>query len=193
MMEHQTANDEIRERASLFAVGALPPSDAAEFREHLKLCGVCAEEARAFDETASWLALAAAGTAPRPQLRQMLLDRIQQPAPPPGIRLVRAGEGDWKPLVPGVVTKRLYQESPTGSIALLVRMEPGAKYPPHSHAGVEHCFVLEGDLRFGDLVLNPGDYQCALASTDHRDSHTENGCMVLIIASQQNTTRPWTL
>ncbi|HTQ54831.1 MAG TPA: cupin domain-containing protein [Bryobacteraceae bacterium] len=193
MREHQTATDEIRERASLFAAGALPPGDAAEFREHMKGCIVCADEARTFHDMASLLPFAVTGPAPPPQLREKLLARIQEPAPPPGISVVRAGDGDWKPLVPGVVAKRLYQESATGSVALLVRMEPGAKYPPHAHADVEHCFVLEGDLRFGDLVLRPGDYQCARAATDHRESHTVNGCMVLIIASQQNTMRPWTL
>ena len=105
---------------------------------------------------------------------------------------MRANQGAWHTLVPGVTAKRLFAESPAGNVALLVRMEPGAKYPPHSHADVEHCYVLEGELHFGDLVLHPGDYQCAMASTKHRDSHTVNGCMVLIVASQQNAMLPWT-
>jgi quercetin dioxygenase-like cupin family protein len=94
-------------------------------------------------------------------------------------------------LVPGVTAKRLYAES-AGNVALLVRMEPGAKYPPHSHADVEHCYVLQGEVYFGDLVLHPGDYQCAMASTSHRDSYTVDGCLMLIVASQQNATLPWT-
>jgi anti-sigma factor ChrR (cupin superfamily) len=192
MTAHQSANDEIRERASLFASGALPPDEETEFQEHVKTCGVCAEEARAFRDTAGWLLFASGGVAASPHLREKLLARIQPPEPPPGIRVVRANEGAWHTLVPGVVAKRLYQESSTGNVALLVRMEPGAKYPPHSHADVEHCYVLEGELHFGDLVLYPGDYQCAMASTKHRDSHTVNGCTVLIVASQQNAMLPWT-
>jgi quercetin dioxygenase-like cupin family protein/bacterioferritin-associated ferredoxin len=189
---HHTATDEIRERASLFAVGALPSDEAAEFREHLKNCGVCAEEARAFLDAASWLPFATDGVAAPSHLREKLMARIQQPDPPPGIQVVRAAEGAWHTLVPGVVARRLYEESPSGNVALLVRMEPGAQYPPHSHADVEHCYVLEGELHFGDLVLRPGDYQCALPSTTHRDSHTVNGCTVLIIASQKNAMLPWT-
>jgi anti-sigma factor ChrR (cupin superfamily) len=192
MTAHQTANDEVRELASLFAAGALPPREEAEFQEHVTSCGVCAEEARAFREAAGWLLFASEGAAAPPHLREKLLARIRQPDPPQGIQIVRADEGAWQTLVPGVVAKRLYEESPTGNVALLVRMEPGAKYPPHSHADVEHCYVLQGELHFGDLVLYPGDYQCALPSTNHRDSHTVNGCMVLIVASQQNAMLPWT-
>jgi len=192
MTEHQIANDEIRELASLFAAGALPPKEEAEFKEHAKGCSICAEEARAFSEAVSWLVFAGELPPPPPQLRDKLMARIQQAEIPEGIRVVRRDEGAWSPLVPGVIAKRLYQESPTGNIALLVRMQPGAKYPPHSHGGVEHAYVLEGDLHFGDLVLGPGDYQCADNATNHCDSHTVNGCMVLIIASQQNQFLPWT-
>jgi quercetin dioxygenase-like cupin family protein len=192
MTEHQTANEEVRGLASLFAAGALAPDEEENFREHVKGCGVCAAEVHAFREAAGWMPFAFEDAAAPPHLREKLLARIRQLEPPQGIRVVRANEGAWHTLVPGVTAKRLYAESPSGSVALLVRMEPGSKYPPHSHADVEHCYVLEGELHFGDLVLRPGDYQCAMASTKHRDSHTVNGCMVLIIASQQNATLPWT-
>lgn len=192
MTAHHTANDEIRELASLFAAGALPPEEESQFREHVKSCGVCEEEARAFRDAAGWLLFASEGVAAPPHLRDKLLARIRQPAPPPGIQVVRADQGVWQTLVPGVVAKRLYEDAPGGNVILLVRMEPGAKYPPHSHADVEHCYVLAGELHFGDLVLYPGDYQCAMASTSHRDSHTVNGCTVLIVASQQNAMLPWT-
>jgi anti-sigma factor ChrR (cupin superfamily) len=191
MTEHPIANEEVRELASLFAAGALPPDEEAEFRAHLKACGVCAGEARAFRETAGWIPFAFEGASAPPQLREKLLARIQQLEPSPGVRIVRAGQGDWHTLVPGVTAKRLYAES-AGNVALLVRMEPGAKYPPHSHADVEHCYVLQGEVHFGDLVLHPGDYQCAMASTKHRDSYTVDGCLLLIIASQQNAMLPWT-
>ena len=192
MMEHLTANEEIRELASLFAAGALPPEQEAQFKEHAETCGVCAAEARAFRETVAWLPFASESVAPPPQLREKLLARIRQPELAPGIRVVRADEGSWQPLVPGVVAKRLYEDSAKGTVALLVRMQAGAQYPPHSHADVEHAYVLEGELHFGDLILRAGDYQCALPSSTHRSSHTVNGCTVLIIASQQNAMLPWT-
>jgi hypothetical protein len=191
MTAHPTATDETRELASLFAAGALPPDEEADFQEHVKSCGVCAAEARAFREAAGWVPFAFEGAEAPAYLRGKLLDRIQSSAQPPGIQIVRANEGDWHTLFPGVTAKRLYGEPPAGNAALLVRMEPGAKYPPHSHADIEHCYVLEGVLHFGDLVLHPGDYQCARASTEHRDSYTVDGCTLLIVASQQNAVLPW--
>jgi anti-sigma factor ChrR (cupin superfamily) len=190
-MEHVAVTDEIQKKASLSAAGALPPKEEREFREHLKSCRVCAEELRAFLEAASCRPLALETAAPPQGLRARLLARIQGELPP-GISVVRAAEGEWQPLgVPGVTAKTLSVQ-PDGNVAMLVRMTAGAAYPPHRHADLEHCYVVEGDLHFGDLVLHAGDYECALASSNHPVSHTENGCMVLIIASQRNTMLPWT-
>jgi anti-sigma factor ChrR (cupin superfamily) len=191
-MQHPALNDEVRELASMFAAGALPPHEEAEFQRHLNSCGVCAEEARAFREAVSRLPLASSGVAAPARVREKLLARIQQPEPPGDLRIVRANAGGWHAMVPGVTAKSLYAEAAGGNAAMLLRMEAGAQFPPHWHAGVEHCYVLEGDLHFGDLALGPGDYQCAMASTTHITSHTEKGCMVLIFASQQNQILPWT-
>jgi len=191
-MQHSAINDEARELASLFAAGALPPEEETEFQQHLNHCELCAEEARAFREAIHWLPLASGGTAAPARLREKLLARIRQPEPAADVRIVRADEGPWRDLVPGVVAKRLYADPGGGNVAMLLRMEGGAQFPPHWHADVEHCYVLSGDLHFGDLTLGPGDYQCAMASTTHITSRTEKGCMVLIVASQQNQILPWT-
>jgi anti-sigma factor ChrR (cupin superfamily) len=198
-MQHPAINDEVRELASMYAAGALSPQEEAEFQQHLNSCGVCAEEARAFREAVSWLPMSSSGVAAPARVREKLLARIQQPAwqseQSRDFRIVRADEGAWRAMIPGVMAKRLYTESAAGNAAgnaaMLVRMEAGAQFPPHWHADVEHCYVLEGDLHFGDLALGPGDYQCAMASTTHITSHTEKGCMVLIVASQQNQILPW--
>jgi anti-sigma factor ChrR (cupin superfamily) len=81
----------------------------------------------------------------------------------------------------------LFQESPAGNATMLIRMAPGAIYPPNRHAAIEHCYVLEGDLHFGDLVVHAGDHQCAMGGTTHQTSHTEPGCLLLITASLQNS------
>jgi len=178
----------------MYAAGALSAQEEAAFQQHLQRCGVCAEEARAFGEAVSRLPLATGGTAAPARVREKLLAGIQQTGRQPAadVRIVRASEGSWRPMVPGVMAKRLYAESADGNAAMLLRMEAGAQFPPHWHADVEHCYVIEGDLHFGDLALGPGDYQCAMASTTHTASHTKNGCMVLIVASQQNQILPWT-
>jgi hypothetical protein len=115
MTEHQTANGEVRELASLFALGVLPPEENAAFKEHAAYRRLCAEEARGFRDAASWMLFASDGPAAPPHLRERLPSRMRQP-----------------------------------------------------------------------------DYPCAMAFTNHRDSHTVDGCMVLIVAFQQNAMLPWT-
>ena len=41
---------------------------------------------------------------------------------------------------------------------MLVRLAPGAEYPPHTHAGVEELHMLQGELIVDDKKLYPGDY-----------------------------------
>ncbi len=190
---HTAPTEEIRELASLYALEALSPDEAHDFEEHLTAgCTVCAEEVRSFRESLALIPFGVAAHEPPDHLRKELFARIQEPAKLPDMHVVRASEGDWKPMgFPGITFKRLYQESPGGNIAMLVRMEPGSAYPPHQHADFEHCYVLEGDLRFGDLVMHAGDYQCARVSTVHVTSSSENGCMILLVASQQNALLPW--
>ena len=65
-------------------------------------------------------------------------------------------------------------------------MAPGAVYPSHNHVSPEHSYVLEGDVRFEDHILQPGDYEVALPSSAHTSITTANGCLLLIINSVNN-------
>jgi hypothetical protein len=61
----------------------------------------------------------------------------------------------------------LFQESLAGNANMLIRMAPHAIHHTHRHAAIEHGYLLEGDLHFGDLVMHAGDYQCAMGGTAH--------------------------
>lgn len=65
----------------------------------------------------------------------------------------------------------------------LVKLESGAHYPAHKHAGVEEAFVLYGDLHYDVGVLVAGDYCLAESGSLHSSSYTENGCVLLIRTS----------
>ena len=65
-------------------------------------------------------------------------------------------------------------------------MAPGTSYPGHRHAGVEECYVLEGDLRVGDLVMRAGDYQRAAIGSVHGVQSTEGGCLLLVLMSDRD-------
>jgi anti-sigma factor ChrR (cupin superfamily) len=78
---------------------------------------------------------------------------------------------------------RLYEDPIRGELASLVRMMPGAHYPAHHHASLEHCYVLEGDLVFEDYVLAAGDYSAGGPDKDHTSATTKQGCLLFIAHS----------
>ncbi|PZO47290.1 MAG: transcription negative regulator ChrR [Phormidesmis priestleyi] len=86
----------------------------------------------------------------------------------------------WEPFRPGVTICRLYDEGQQGSSAALLKYDPGAAVPTHSHTGYEHIIVLsgaqsdyQGTHKAGTLVINPPDSSHQVAS--------EEGCIVLVI------------
>jgi anti-sigma factor ChrR (cupin superfamily) len=100
---------------------------------------------------------------------------------------VRAGEGEWQDTgVEGVIAKKLFVDDLTSSVAMLIRMRPGAQYPAHHHGGTEQCYVIEGDLRVGDEVFTAGDYRYARSDSLDEVSSTVSGCLLFLISSQQD-------
>lgn len=87
---------------------------------------------------------------------------------------------DWRPFRPGVEIYPINGDFRDGPAAALLRYEPGATVPKHSHSGHEHLLVLSGSqsdahgtYRAGTLVVNrPG--------TSHAIESPE-GCVVLLI------------
>ncbi|MBI3681513.1 MAG: cupin domain-containing protein [Acidobacteria bacterium] len=177
-------HEELTERAALYAIGQIDEPGAAAFEEHLREgCEQCEADLRSLRETAARLAFDAPPTAPAAALRERVL-AITRPPAPPGLHVVRSSEGEWEPGgQEGMSVKRLFVDQEHGMVTMLVRMGPGGVYPPHRHAAHEQCLVLEGDLRFGDLVLKAGDYQCALHGSTHSMASTVKGCLLLLVAS----------
>jgi anti-sigma factor ChrR (cupin superfamily) len=86
----------------------------------------------------------------------------------------------WKPFREGIEIYRLYEDGAQGSSSALLRYQPGATVPQHSHPGYEHIFVLQGSQTdcngthaAGTLVINPPKTSHSVASAD--------GCIVLAI------------
>ena len=70
-------------------------------------------------------------------------------------------------------------------VSMLVRLLPGVEYPPHTHAGLEELFLLDGELWIDDRKLYPGDYNRAEALGDQR-VWSETGCTCVLITSTQD-------
>lgn len=63
----------------------------------------------------------------------------------------------------------------------LVRMEPGAKIPPHTHELPEFIYVLSGELRIDDKALTAGCVSIAAPGSEHLNVHSPNGCTFVLV------------
>ena len=180
MTRHKAVTDRVRERASFYRLGLLESAEASAFEHHLAECEVCGTEARELGDAAAEFAFGLVESRPGPRVREQLLRRS---APRPV--LIRHGEGDWQVTgYDGVEAKQLFVDAATGNVTSLVRMAARATYPPHRHAGHEHCYVLEGDLVFDDHTLFAGDFEVNAPFTGHSPVTTVNGCLLLLTNNQ---------
>src|SRR5437879_1559205 len=83
--QHQQITDELQEKASLFAVGALTDDERAEFARHLEEddCAVCRAEVSEFESAVNLLAFEAPLLTPSARVRQRLMDQAQTAAQVP--------------------------------------------------------------------------------------------------------------
>ncbi len=94
-------------------------------------------------------------------------------------RTVRADGGEWEPVGPGVERKLLWETADATSC--LVRLAPGASFPPHGHPIDEESVILEGSLRIGaDLLLRVGDFHVGLRGVEHETVSTDEGCLCFL-------------
>ena len=192
---HSISNDEIQERASLYALGALSQHEARAFEEHLSGCAVCAEELEGFEEVVGALAYGWPEETPPAHMREKLSSLVRaeagaMPAEPcvaeasPSPVTLRADEGEWYEVHEGLSVKKLFVDPNSGLVTTLVRMSPGASIPLHRHRGIEQCYVLEGVARAAGESLGPGDFQSAPKDSIHEPVYTETGALLLIIAPE---------
>jgi quercetin dioxygenase-like cupin family protein len=186
---------EISEQAALYAIGALQGTERDDF-ERLLAAGdpAATAEVDKFQALAEALVDATPIPAPRPNIKDRLLATATKSKPKgfsepeQGVHVLRKGDGTWRETgYPGVTTKILHLEKETRMATTLLRLEPGAKYPPHHHTQMEQCLVLAGDVRLGDKVhIHAGDYEKALPGTDHAYLTTDTGCELLILSSLED-------
>jgi anti-sigma factor ChrR (cupin superfamily) len=174
--------------AVFFCLGTLDENEAWRFRQHLlDGCGSCTAELDATEEIVTMLGYATEPREPSPILRERIIDAIVEP-PSPALRPTYAGEERlWKQHeIPGVSVRPLHVDERAREVVMLVRAEPGARYPGHGHAALEEMFMLEGELRFGATTYGPGDYIRSECGSIHGSSETPGGCMFLLRASLDN-------
>lgn len=97
---------------------------------------------------------------------------------------IRAEQGEWITLLPGV-EKKILNESADGQIqSFLLKMAPGSTFPSHQHAADEECIMLQGEAMIGDIHLSAGDYHLAKKGSKHGVVTTERGAVAFFRASE---------
>lgn len=95
-------------------------------------------------------------------------------------------EPDWEQVAPGIACKLLASDAEQGQVSMLVRLAPGADYPPHVHAGLEELHLLDGELWIDDRKLFPGDYNRAEPGSVDQRVWSETGCTCVLVTSSKD-------
>ncbi|HTS65961.1 MAG TPA: cupin domain-containing protein [Candidatus Acidoferrales bacterium] len=136
-------------------------------------------------EAAALLAEGAAPAAPAPSVKSRLMTRVAAYEQVKPIADVRDNEPHWMPYgAPAVEVKQLFRDATTGRTTVLIRMGAGARLPAHHHHDIEQCLVIKGDVRFGELVYEEGDFVVMGKDTDHPDIHSVHGNVLLLVAGR---------
>jgi hypothetical protein len=98
-------------------------------------------------------------------------------------------EPAWEKVAPGIECKLLATDDQRDRVSMLVRLEPGASYPPHTHAGVEELHLLDGELWIDDRKLMPGDYNYGAPGAGDDSVWSETGCTCVLVTSTKDLLR----
>jgi anti-sigma factor ChrR (cupin superfamily) len=210
-MNEQHRECSFAEDAGPYLLGGLDRAERERFEAHVSSCAACRSELEELRPLVPEFALAAPAQEPPRGLFDRILESVRTPSRPApsgsgpaastdvpwqrwkpdelGSELVNsfAAQGEWESTpVPGVEARRLLVDGRRERVSMLVRMAPGSSFPAHVHNGDEECFVIQGDLRVGDMTMRAGDYQFAPAGTRHPVQSTERGCLLLLASSTKD-------
>jgi anti-sigma factor ChrR (cupin superfamily) len=180
------------ELTSAYAAQALPAADVAAAEAHIAGCPHCQRELEALrpvvDRFVSWPTDV---LRPPTSLQARLAQRIaagtgKEPVPPPAPQW---REPDWEQVAPGIECKLLATDGERHRISMLVRLAPGARYPAHTHAGVEELHLLDGELWIDERKLLPGDYNYGPPGASDERVWSETGCTCILITSTRDILR----
>jgi quercetin dioxygenase-like cupin family protein len=180
------------ELTSAYVAHALPAADVAAAEAHIAGCPHCQRELEALrpfvDRFVSWPTDVLRPPTP---LQARLAQRIaaetgREPVPPPAPQW---REPDWEQVAPGIECKLLATDGERHRISMLVRLAPGARYPAHTHAGVEELHLLDGELWIDERKLLPGDYNYGPPGASDERVWSETGCTCVLVTSTRDVLR----
>jgi anti-sigma factor ChrR (cupin superfamily) len=177
------------ELAAAYAMRALPAAERPAFEVHLASCKDCGRELETLRPIVeSFVAWPVDVLRPPSSLQERLARRIAtdlgRPSvvpPPSGYR-----EPEWEEVAPGIFVKLLANDTERDRVSMLVRLLPGVEYPPHTHAGLEELYLLDGELWIDERKLYPGDYNRAEPPSGDKRVWSETGCTCVLVTSTKD-------
>ncbi|MEK6571285.1 MAG: cupin domain-containing protein [Bacteroidota bacterium] len=195
-------SEHIDELAALNSVGALDGEDLKEFQ---RLSAAGSDELKksvaTYEAVAGLLPLSSRLRIQSQGLKEKIMRHVRQSLAQDqsreGYAPSTSGKGSFSSLyvnevewvthpVDGVRFKQLSLNTERGYATLLFKLAAGVRFPGHHHSGSEECYVVEGDLHIGNIVLGPGDFHHAEAGSDHGESFTEQGCTLLLVVAAED-------
>ena len=180
------------EMTCAYAAQALVESEAAAAEAHIAGCPHCRRELESLrpvvDRFVSWptdLRRPTMSLQARLALRTAE-DTGHPPVPPPRRQWA---EPEWEQVAPGIECKLLATDAERHRVSMLVRLAPGARYPAHTHAGVEELHLLDGELWIDERKLVPGDYNYGAPGASDERVWSETGCTCVLITSTRDILR----
>ncbi len=174
-----------------FAMEALPPAEGAAIEAHLASCAHCRCELELLRPVVrSFVSWPADVLRPSASLQARLARRIaDDTGGEPVLPARQWREPEWEKVAPGISVKLLANDAQRHVVSMLVHLDPGASYPPHTHAGVEELHLLDGELWIDDRKLYPGDYNYGRAGEGDERVWSETGCTCVLITSTKDILR----
>jgi len=171
-----------------YVMNALPPDEATAFEGHIESCPQCRHELESLRPVAdSFVFWPSDGVQPPPSLQERLARRIAaETGETVAVPVRQWDEPEWEEVAPGIFCKLMANDTKAHRVSMLVRLLPGVEYPPHTHAGLEELFLLDGELWIDDRKLYPGDYNRAEAGSGDKRVWSETGCTCVLITSTQD-------
>jgi len=180
------------ELSCAYALQVLPPIEVPPIQAHIASCAECQREVESLRPVInSFVSWPSNVLRPTTSLQARLAQRIaEETGKPPVLPPVRQwSEPEWEQVAPGIECKLLATDTERHRVSMLVRLAPGASYPPHTHAGVEELHLLDGELWIDELKLFPGDYNYGAPGTGDEHVWSETGCTCVLVTGTNDLLR----
>jgi ChrR-like protein with cupin domain len=172
----------------LHALRVLPTSEIPVLEAHLSSCAECRQERETLRPIVGAFVSWPTDVLRPSDLWDRLARRIAEETGQEPVRSAakRQAEPDWEEAAPGLFYKVLAADTENERVSLLVRLAPGAQYPPHRHGGIEELYLLYGELWIDDKKLYPGDYNRAEVGSADQRVWSETGCTCVLLTSTRD-------